>query len=184
MYTCTVFEGTRLVFCFKHLGELTTDLLRMKASANPFEIKSSSWNPRRTPWCWDQGSVGHAINSRTSTMLRCGLHTLIIVPLSSPSAHKLHLLRPNLSNFDSLVQSTCGFLSAPQLRQHVFMHGWVAWPCWHVGGMAFWLQPICEDHFWTGISGKQMVYLGDRNKGNKLDVFFICCTVSLDEHRV
>lgn len=78
---------------------------------------------------------------------RCCLHTLIIVPLSSPSANKLHLLQPDLSDFDSLVQSTCGFLSAPQLWQHVFMHGWGAWPCCCVGGMAFWLQPICEDHF-------------------------------------
>ncbi|MBN3298692.1 PRR7 protein, partial [Amia calva] len=47
----------------------------------------------------------------TSTMLHCCLQTLICVPLSSPSAHKL---QPNISIFDSSVQSTCYYFSAPQ----------------------------------------------------------------------
>ena len=50
----------------------------------------------------------------TSTMLHCCLQTLIIVPLSSPWRTSCLLLQPNISNFDSSVQSTCCHSSAPQ----------------------------------------------------------------------
>lgn len=38
------------------------------------------------------------------------------------------------------------------LSSYLFVQNWVTWPCFHVGGMAFWMQLLHEDNFYPDLS--------------------------------
>lgn len=86
----------------------------------------------------------------TCTMLHCCLQTLIIVPLLQPFGEQTPFC---YSQFFQILphQSRTPVAIFQHRRSYAFMWRWVAWPCFHVEGMAVWpWRPF----FLLGFSGQ------------------------------
>lgn len=97
--------------------------LSIKNSINPDQISNSIWR-----------NVASNLQG-TCTVLHCCLQTLIVVPLSSPSANNLPSARAKYFQFWLISpEHLLSFFCTPVLMFSCV----VAWPCFHEGGMAVW----------------------------------------------
>lgn len=102
--------------------------------------------------CWNTGPKLQG----TSTMVYCSLQTFIIVPLFSPPENKLPSVTAKYFTFWPISVD----LLLPFFYTTVSIFSCIveaAQLCFHVEGMAFWLQFFHEDHFWPDFSEQYMV---------------------------
>lgn len=119
------------------MDKYLTVFFSIKNTINPYQISNSICR-------------NAALNVQpTSMMLHCCVQTLI-----SPLTNKLPSATAKSLNFWLMGQKSRAYAAIfLYLISYVFVHNWVAWPCFLVGGMAFWLQLFHEDHFWPDLGG-------------------------------